>query len=306
MEPAILARGVKKRFRAVAAADGIDLEVPRGSCFGLIGANGAGKTTFIKLLLGIASADAGDIRVLGEDPRDVHSKKRIGYLPERLTIPESFSPLQFLQSVAGFRGVGSDSAARRVEMERVLDVVGLERAAWKRASGKLSKGMKQRTGMAAAVLGSPELLILDEPTDGIDPMGRAQIRDVIVQAQRAGATVFLNSHLLAESEKICDHVAILARGRVMQSGSLDVLKRKDAHRVRFARSEGDVERARRHGFFHVEDREEDRVYRMEGALSEQLSRALHAAIGDGLVVVEVARETKDLEMLLRESTEAKP
>jgi ABC-2 type transport system ATP-binding protein len=308
---AVLARGLTKSFGSVRAVAGIDLEVPKGVCFGLIGENGAGKTTFIKMLLGITRQDRGDIQVLGGSPEDVNVRAQIGYLPERLAMPEAFSPLRFLASVGRIKGLRAEEV--RVESERVLELVQLDRAAWRRSTGGFSKGMKQRTGLAAALLGKPKLLILDEPTDGIDPLGRAQIRDVIAASVAAGSTVFLNSHLLAETERICNHVAVLSAGRVVQAGPLDLLKRKDASRVRFLKSEGDVEKAEARGFIHVpaaagalapsaaEGADESRVYRFVGGSAAELSSALRGALEDGLVVLEVAPELKDLETILKEA-----
>lgn len=300
---AVVSRGLAKSFGAVRAVQGLDLEVPRGVCFGLIGENGAGKTTFIKMLLGITRADAGEIQVLGGSPEDVRVRAQIGYLPERLAMPEAFSPLRFLASVGRIKGLLPTEIA--AESERVLELVQLDRAAWKRATGGFSKGMKQRTGLAAALIGKPRLLVLDEPTDGIDPLGRAQIRDVIAASVAAGSTVFLNSHLLAETEKICDHVAVLSGGRVVTAGPLDVLKRKDASRVRFLKAERDVERAQAFGFLPVpperESRDDVTTFRFEGHSPEALSRALQGALADGLVVVEVTPELKDLETILKEA-----
>ena len=300
--PAVSSRGLHKSFGSVRAVAGIDLDVPSGACFGLIGENGAGKTTFIKMLLGITRPDAGDVKVLGGSPEDVAVRRHVGYLPERLAIPEAFSAIRFLASVGRLKGLHQNEI--KAETERVLDLVQLDRAAWKRATGGYSKGMKQRTGLAAALVGKPRLLVLDEPTDGIDPLGRAQIRDVIVDAVRGGSTVFLKSHLLAETEKICDHVAVLSAGRVVKSGALDVLKRKDASRVRFLKQEGDIDKAKRHGFTVVDagdsDRE-DRVYRCEGKSAHDLSKNIAHALADGLVVVEVSPELKDLETILREA-----
>jgi ABC-2 type transport system ATP-binding protein len=303
-QPAVVSRGLKKSFGNVHAVAGIDLDVPGGACFGLIGENGAGKTTFIKMLLGITRPDDGEVKVLGGSPEDVSVRKKIGYLPERLAMPEAFSPLRFLASVGRLKGLLPTEI--KVETERVLEQVQLDRAAWKRNTGGFSKGMKQRTGLAAALIGKPRLLVLDEPTDGIDPLGRAQIRDVIVDAVRGGSTVFLNSHLLAETEKICDHVAVLSRGRVVQAGALDVLKRKDASRIRLLKAESDVARAEKHGFKHMKDLDGDaesehRTYRWANGGAHELSKALLAVLADGLVVVEVAPELKDLETILRES-----
>ena len=303
---AVVSRGLTKSFGAVRAVRGMDLEVPSGACFGLIGENGAGKTTFIKMLLGITRPDGGTVDVLGGSPEDPRVRTQIGYLPERLSIPEAFSPRRFLASVGRIKGLPRNVI--ETGTDRVLDLVQLDRAAWKRATGGFSKGMKQRTGLAAALLGNPRLLVLDEPTDGIDPLGRAQIRDVIAQVVRGGATVFLNSHLLAETEKICNHVAVLSAGRVVTSGALDVLNRKDAYRVRFLQKEGDVALAQQHGFTHLPDRdraaptgEAERSYRFEGQSAAALSASLAKALAAGLVVVEVSPELKDLETILRES-----
>ncbi|HEY4221025.1 MAG TPA: ABC transporter ATP-binding protein [Myxococcota bacterium] len=299
------ARGLQKSFGSVHAVAGIDLDVPSGACFGLIGENGAGKTTFIKMLLGITRPDHGDVSVLGGSPDDVSVRRNIGYLPERLAMPEAFSARRFLASVGRIKALPSNTID--AETDRVLELVQLDRAAWKRKTGDYSKGMKQRTGLAAALLGKPKLLVLDEPTDGIDPLGRAQIRDVIADAVRQGSTVFLNSHLLAETEKICNHVAVLSQGRVVQSGALDVLKRKDASRVRFLTAESDIARAAKAGFVHAEDEvahPEQRTYRWSGGGAHELSKAIAAALADGLVLVEVTPELKDLETILREAIKA--
>jgi ABC-2 type transport system ATP-binding protein len=307
--PAVLARGLKKRFGAVTAVDGIDLVVPRGARFGLIGENGAGKTTFIKLLLGVARKDDGDVQVLGGDPEDIGVRRRIGYLPERLAIPPSFSALAFLDGVARLKGI--PAARRRDEVRDCLTQVGLDEAAWSRRTGGYSKGMRQRTGLAAALLGHPDLLILDEPTDGIDPLGRRQVRDVILDAARGGATIFLNSHLLAETERVCDHVAILHRGRVVQAGTLSTLQRRDAWRVVFARTafaDGDdaPTRARSAGFVVADDHpgDGDRLTTsFLGTDAAALAAALQRALAAGLLVVEVHAELVELETLLEQSTQ---
>lgn len=304
MTDAVTSRGLRKRFGGVVACDGIDLVVPKGARFGLIGQNGAGKTTFIKMLLGICAKDDGDVSVLGGDPDDVAVRRRIGYLPERLTIPASFSALSFLESVSRMKGIPAARGA--TEAKDLLSRVGLEEAAWKRATGGFSKGMRQRTGLAAALVGSPELLILDEPTDGIDPLGRRQIRDVILDAAKAGATVFLNSHLLAETERICDHVAVLHKGKVVKSGALSVLQRKDAFKVSFHKTADCADIAKKHGFVAAEDDGSDVVVcSFAGHDAAVLSKALHAGIGDGLVVVGVAPELVELETVLEESTVTK-
>ncbi len=232
---AIDARELRKRFGAVAALDGLSVVVPYGAVFGLVGPNGAGKTTFIKTLLGIARPDDGEVTVLGGSPDEVAVRARIGYLPENLQIPRHLDAFGLLRSVARLRGLTREALrgeALDQHIEATLQRVGLERAAWRRSAGGWSKGMRQRAGLASALLGAPELLVLDEPTDGIDPLGRAAIRDVIREVAAQGTTIFLNSHLLAESELICDRVAIVARGRVVLEGDLAELRTQHRTLVR--------------------------------------------------------------------------
>lgn len=302
---AISARGLEKRYGAVWALRGLDLVVPAGSAFGFIGENGAGKTTFIKLLLGIAHPTSGEVEVLGGRPSDVSVRRQIGYLPERLELPPAYTPVRFLRSIGQLKGL--TKAELDDQVPRVLSQVGLAESAWGRRTRGFSKGMKQRTGLAAALLGRPALLVLDEPTDGIDPVGRAQIRDVIRRVRDEGTTVFLNSHLLAETERICDHVAIVSKGRVVRAGSLASLRSEQAYRVHFVEAEGVDEHAARHGFVPDEDARsagQTAAFRFLGASPEELSLALKGALDDGLVVREVTPALKDLESLLAEAMEA--
>jgi len=301
---AVTATGLRKKFGSVAAVNGIDLVVPTGARFGLIGQNGAGKTTFIKMLLGICRHDEGTVTVLGGDPEDPAIRRRIGYLPERLAIPPSFTALDFMDSVGRLKNI--PASTRTSEAKDLLQLVGLEQEAWARKTGGYSKGMRQRTGLAAALLGAPDLLVLDEPTDGIDPIGRRQIRDIILDVARRGATIFLNSHLLAETERVCDHVAVMHKGAVVVSGALDVLQRKDSFRVAFVA--GDDHAAVKaavaaHGFV-VDDSAVavDRVVaRFSGHDASALSQALGKAIGAGLMLLELAPELVELETVLERS-----
>jgi ABC-2 type transport system ATP-binding protein len=306
MTDAVVADNLQKHFGSVHAARGITLTVPKGARFGLIGQNGAGKTTFIKMLLGICRHDEGQIRVLGGSPEEVSVRRRIGYLPERLAIPASFSALSFLDSVARFKGLSA--AQRQSECKDLLQMVGLEEVAWKRKTGGYSKGMRQRTGLAAALIGRPELLILDEPTDGIDPMGRRQIRDVILEFAKGGSTIFLNSHLLAETERVCDHVAVLHQGAVVVAGALSVLQRKDSFKVVFVADGGErgavVNAAAALGFVEEKDagdvivRDDRVVTRFTGTDARALSTALKMAIDKGLIVTELAPDLVELETIL--------
>jgi len=302
---AISVRGLVKHYGRVKAVDGLDLDVPRGSTFGFIGPNGAGKTTFIKLLLAIARPGAGALSVLGGHPEDPTVRRRLGYLPERIQLPAAFTPISFLRSVGRLKGL----ERRRVEDEipRVLEMVDLQPEAHGRVLGKFSKGMKQRTALAGALLGDPELLVLDEPTDGIDPIGRAKIRAVIESAHARGCTVFLNSHLLAETEKLCDHVAIVGGGRILRSGPMADLRSENRFLLRFVPAEDleqaatsadldidtDAAAAGRTGCFTLEHKE-----------ASELSHALKVLLEQGFLVQEVAPRLKDLEVVLAEAVTA--
>ena len=212
------------------ALDGVNLKVARGTAFGLVGPNGAGKTTFIKTMLGIVRPSHGQIRILGESPESPRVRQRVGYLPERLELPGFLKPPAFLASVARLKRVPFAFA----DVNQLLMRVGLASDAHRKIGG-FSKGMRQRLGLAAAFLGQPDLLVLDEPTDGVDPLGRVEIRDLLAAELRRGCTVFLNSHLLAETERICGRVGILAAGKIVLEGPIDELCRsEDRWRLRFA------------------------------------------------------------------------
>jgi ABC-2 type transport system ATP-binding protein len=295
--PAARAAGLTKTYSgpfgraAVEALRGVDLEVPRGTAFGLIGLNGAGKTTLIKILLGIVRPSAGSIRLLDGDPNDPAVRARIGYLPERLALPQTWTPPAFLASVARLKGL----RGFRDEIERQLARVGLASDADRRIGG-FSKGMKQRLGLAAALLGAPELLVLDEPSDGVDPLGRVEIRKMLAEERSRGATLLLNSHLLSETERICDRIAIMSEGRLVREGPLDELCGKSTRwRVRFAPGFA-RERLTALGFqaygsdFHC-----------EAADAEALNALLDRARSTGALLLELGRELRELEEVLTET-----
>ncbi|HET9653952.1 MAG TPA: ATP-binding cassette domain-containing protein [Kineosporiaceae bacterium] len=217
----IATRGLTKVFRRQAAVDGIDLAVPRGAVYGFLGPNGSGKTTTIRVLLGLAAATAGQIEVLGRPmPRDLRVVlPRVGALVEG----PAFYP--FLSGADNLRRLDSADrdAPRRTRDARVaaaLDRVGLTNAAGKRVRA-YSLGMKQRLGIAAALLGPRELLVLDEPTNGLDPQGTREVRHLVRSLAADGTTVFVSSHLLAEVEQICTHVGVMSAGRLVAQGPLD-------------------------------------------------------------------------------------
>ena len=205
------------RGRKLQALAGVSLEVPSGTVFGLLGPNGAGKTTLIKILLGIVRQTAGHATVLNAPAGSRAARRQIGYLPENHRIPRHLTGDTALEYYGALSGLSlSEIRARRPAL---LELVGLRGRSSERVGG-YSKGMLQRLGLAQAMLHRPQLIILDEPTDGVDPVGRKEIRDVLRQLSGEGVTVFLNSHLLQEIEPICDAVAILTQGTVRRTGSV--------------------------------------------------------------------------------------
>ena len=300
---AIEARGLHKTYGGLFGArqralSGLDLQVAQGEAFGLIGPNGAGKTTFIKILLGIARPTSGEVRLLGGDPEGVEVRRRVGYLPERLHLPHAWTPPAFLASVARLKGV--DGSPRL--LGDLLGRVGLSDDAGRKIGG-FSKGMRQRLGLAAALLGSPDLLVLDEPTDGIDPLGRMEVRRLLQEELGRGATLFLNSHLLAETERVCGRVGILSGGKVLREGRLEDLCQSSSHyRVRFAPGH-DAQALAAAGFVAGRD---PGSWRCEGDTPERLNEALDRARRAGALLVEVAREEKDLEEVLQEAVRSPP
>lgn len=203
-------RGILKRQKNEALA-GVSLEVPKGAIFGLLGPNGAGKTTLIKVLLGLVRKTAGQATVLGLPAGSIEARRRIGYLPENHRIPQHLTGTTALEYFGGLSGLTSSEIKTRSPI--LLEQVGLKGRESERVSG-YSKGMQQRLGLAQAMLHQPELIVLDEPTDGVDPVGRTEIREVLRRLADDGTTIFLNSHLLQEIELVCESVAILASGLV--------------------------------------------------------------------------------------------
>jgi ABC-2 type transport system ATP-binding protein len=201
---------------------GCTLQVFKGETFGLLGPNGAGKTTLLKSLLGIARPTSGRGLLLGHTLGDRTVKQRVGYLPENAYFYDYLTGWEFLQYAAGLFQI--PAAIQKQRIPALLELVGLEQsAARKKQLRQYSKGMLQRIGMAQALINDPEVVFLDEPMSGLDPLGRYQIREIILSLKAQGKTIFFNSHVLSDVEKICDRVAILARGELLCIGSLQEL-----------------------------------------------------------------------------------
>lgn len=198
------------------------LAVYQGETFGLLGPNGAGKTTLLKLLLGIIRPSAGRGQLLGQPLGDRAVKQRIGYLPENAYFYDYLTGWEFLQMTAGLFQI--PTAVQRQRIPQLLELVGLSQsAARKKQLRQYSKGMLQRVGLAQALINDPEMVFLDEPMSGLDPLGRYQMRHIILSLKEQGKTIFFNSHILSEVEQICDRIAILAEGKLSCSGSLNQL-----------------------------------------------------------------------------------
>jgi ABC-2 type transport system ATP-binding protein len=208
----------KKKVRAL---DGLDLQVERGQIFGFLGGNGAGKTTTIKLLMGLIFPTAGTARILGSDISDTRMHSRIGYLPENPYFYDYLTARELMMYFAELFGI--DTAERKRRTEELLTRVGLEEAAWDRQLRKFSKGMLQRTGLAQSLINNPEIVFMDEPMSGLDPMGRREIRELIASLREQGTTVFMSTHILSDIEVLCDRVAILRQGKLAATGKLDEL-----------------------------------------------------------------------------------
>ena len=215
----------------VRALDGLSLNVPRGTIFGLLGANGAGKTTFVKLLLSAVHPTRGSALIFGRNASQPEARRPIGYLPENHRFPTYFTGSGMLDFYAALSGMGSRE--RRKLIPEMLNLVGLDQWGGVRI-GKYSKGMLQRLGLAQALIHSPSMLILDEPTDGVDPVGRRQIRDILMRFEAKGVTIFINSHLLAEVETFCREVAILHKGKLALSGKMADLTAGKGYRLTVA------------------------------------------------------------------------
>jgi len=226
-EPAIRVHNLSKVYggglfgsRGFRAVDNVTLEVARGQVFGLLGPNGAGKTTLVKVLLGLARKSEGEAELLGAPVGDPFVRRRVGYLPEGHRLPPYLTGVQMLDLFAQM--CGCDPAFRRRRIPEVIEQVGMRDSAHRKLR-EFSKGMTQRMGLAQAMIHEPDVVILDEPTDGVDPVGRAAVRQIVQALKDKGATIFINSHLLQEVELICDRVVIMVKGKIIREGSIEEL-----------------------------------------------------------------------------------
>jgi ABC-2 type transport system ATP-binding protein len=262
------------RMERVRAVSGLCLEIPQGEVYGLLGPNGSGKSTAMKILLGLVEPSAGSTAIFGRDSRDVESRENVGFLPENPYFYKYLTGLEtllFFGKLCGFRG--ADLRDRAVAL---LKTVGLESAGDRRLSG-YSKGMLQRIGLGQALMGDPRLLVLDEPTAGVDPAGSHAIRDLILMFKQQGITVLLCSHLLAQVQEVCDRVGILDRGTLVVEGRV-----------------GDLV-----------GRPEQTEWVLENASAELLSELEFLAAQKGARVVRRGAPQRDLEAFFLEVTQSR-
>jgi ABC-2 type transport system ATP-binding protein len=232
------------RKRKVRALDGLSLKVESGQIFGFLGANGAGKTTTLKLLMRLIYPTAGTARILNRDISDVAMHARIGYLPENPYFYDYLTAREFLNYCGEL--FGQDRRTRAQRTEELMTRVNLEKKSWDRQLRKFSKGMLQRVGLAQALVNDPEIVFLDEPMSGLDPVGRREVRDLIASLRTQGKTVFMCSHILSDIEVLCDSVAILKRGRLAHAGSLEELRQQAASTVEVIATGADAEMLKKH------------------------------------------------------------
>jgi ABC-2 type transport system ATP-binding protein len=272
---AIETSGLTKRFGDLVAVDDLDMTVENGEVFGFLGPNGAGKSTTINMLLGFLDPSDGSGTILGHDieSESLAVRERIGVLPEGFEPYDRLTGREHVSYAGGIKNCDPD-------VEALLERVGLQREAWDRRAGGYSKGMAQRLALATALVGDPDLLILDEPSSGLDPEGMAEMRDLITAEAESGTTVFFSSHILSEVEAVCDRIAILRGGELAAIGTLDELREGTVTRVPMAVSV-DV----------VPDGIETDLGGVEGVLT--------AAVEDGTIHVELDEPAAKMRVLRR-------
>jgi len=282
----------KRRMRAL---DGLSLNVEAGQIFGFLGANGAGKTTTLKLLMRLIFPTAGSAQILGHDISDVAMHARIGYLPENPYFYDYLSPREFLDYCGQLFGL--DQAERKRRTESLLTRVNLDRKSWHRQLRKLSKGMLQRVGLAQALVNNPEIVFLDEPMSGLDPVGRREVRDLIGSLRTEGKTVFMCSHILSDIEVLCDNIAILKEGKLAHVGALDELRAREGNLIEIIAAGADEATLRRHltdGAAVIADSSGLRIHIQDEKELDSAIGALRKANGKVVSVQPVRQSLEDL------------
>ena len=247
MTAAVQTKGLRKEFALgwfrgrLLAVEGLDMEVRRGEVFGLLGPNGSGKSTAMKMILGLLRPSGGQAQVCGYRAGTIQARRQIGFLPENPYFPNFLSAIELVRYYGRLSGMGGSRLESRIG--ELMELVRLGGEAGKRPLRTYSKGMLQRAGLAGALVGDPEVLMLDEPTAGVDPAGSREIRDLILELKQRGKTVIFSSHLLEQVEDVADRVIILHRGKKLREGRLeDLLSKKNEWQVRVQGLEGEGRR----------------------------------------------------------------
>jgi len=276
--------------KQVQALVDLHLGVAPGTIFGLLGPNGAGKTTLVKLLLGITFPTFGNAIVLGEPTSNYKVKKRIGYLPENHKYPPYLSGGEVMNFFGKLSGLDSKYLGKKID--ELLELMKLSK--WKKTKVKnYSKGMMQRLGLAQVMINDPELIFLDEPTDGVDPIGRKEIRDILIDLKKQSKTIFLNSHLLSEVELITDRVGILNKGKLIREGSVEELTEKKEEY--FLRIEGDHKEVPENIENVKATKLDDGRYSLKVASTEDLNKVIDRLRADGIMIYELIKHKNTLE-----------
>ena len=291
----IQTQGLTKKYGSIVAVDGLSMEVPRGRIFGLLGPNGSGKTTTLSILLGLTKQTSGNFSLFGGRGSHIEALHRIGAIVET---PAFYPYLSGRRNLAYFQGI--TGKGNRTELDSLLDTVGLGT----RANDKFhtySLGMKQRLGLAYALLGDPEILILDEPTNGMDPAGMAEIRDLVRRLGTGGRTVLLSSHLLHEVEMMCDSVAILLKGKLIAQGDVSELV-KSGEQVQLRTTDDAKAKEVLSMVDWVSEVEEEEGYLVASAPSNRSGELTAALSRAGVYVTEMMPRAKSLEQYFLEVT----
>ena len=279
--------------RSVRALDGLTLEVRSGQIFGFLGGNGAGKTTTIKILMGLLHPTTGEAKILGQDISEIDVRRRLGYCPENPYFYDYLTPLELLNYFGEIFGLNSQK--RKERSTDLLNAVGLEESNWNKHLRKFSKGMLQRVGLAQSLLNDPEIIFLDEPMSGLDPIGRREIRELIAGLRTHGKTVFMSTHILSDIESLCDEVAILSRGKLTATGNLQDLLTSSSDRqgfeVTIANIDNSALRSMVSGSFRVNEQASGAIVTCadEGEVEAVISAARSA--GGKLISVQQVKQT---------------
>jgi ABC-2 type transport system ATP-binding protein len=278
----------KKKINALSE---LSLEVPSGTIFGLLGPNGAGKTTLIKLLLGITFPTFGSAKILDTDISDYSIKRKVGYLPENHKYPPYLNAIEVLSFFGKLSSADGINLNKRID--ELLELVKLT----ERKKSKIktySKGMMQRLGLAQALINDPELIFLDEPTDGVDPIGRKEIRDVLIELKNKSKTIFLNSHLLSEVELITDRVGILNKGKLLREGSVkELTESKEEYKLRLGNDLFDVTKFSTTETFIIKN--SDGTFSVKVGNSDSLNKLIDKIRNESILIKEIILQKSTLE-----------